>query len=79
MFTLRVEKECGCFRKSNLENNQKFTTKDAALMEAMNMAKEMNETFCQKHEFKVLEDGDDILIKVDERQKTTCCGGGHCS
>jgi len=80
MFKITVNKECGCFRKSDLKNNQIFTTKDAALIEAIEMAKDMNETFCQKHEFIVKEDGNNIAILVDERQASGgCCGGGHCS
>ena len=80
MFKITVNKECGCFRKSDLKNNQIFTTKDAALIEAIEMAKDMNETFCQKHEFIVKEDGNNIAILVDERQSSGgCCGGGHCS
>jgi len=79
MFKVVVEKECGCFRKSGIENNQTFDNKDDALIKAMNLTKEMNSEFCQKHEFKVTEDGDSILIKVDERVKSGCCGGGHCS
>jgi hypothetical protein len=79
MFSVKIQKECGCVKKSGIQNNQKFTTKDAALMEAMALSRKMNEEFCQKHEFKVVEEGDNILITVDERQKRSCCGGGHCS
>ncbi len=32
MFTVTTEKECGCFRKSGIENNQKFDNKDGALI-----------------------------------------------
>ena len=80
MFKVTVNKECGCFRKSGFENNQNFTTKDAALIEAIEMAKEMNDTFCKKHEFIVKEEGNNISILVDERHAHSgCCGGGHCS
>ncbi len=79
MFTVTVEKECGCFRKSGIENNKKFESKDDALIAAMNMAKEMNLEFCQKHEFDVVESDAGLSIKVDERAKSGCCGGGHCS
>ena len=79
MFTVTVEKECGCFRKSGIENNKKFDNKDDALIHALNLSKEMNQDFCQKHEFRVKEDGSNISIAVDERVKTGCCGGGHCS
>jgi hypothetical protein len=29
------------------------------------MCEDMNETFCQKHNFSVVEDGDILMIKVD--------------
>ena len=79
MFTLTVEKECGCFKKSDIKNNKKFDNKDDALIEALNLTKMMNQDFCQKHEFRVKEDGDKISIAVDDRVKSGCCGGGHCS
>ena len=77
MFKVKVEKECGCFKKSDFKNNQTFSSKDDALITALNMAKEMNQEFCQKHQFSVKEDGNNIVILVD--QKHSCCGGGHCS
>ncbi|WP_456393396.1 hypothetical protein [Nitratifractor sp.] len=79
MYTITVEKECGCFRKSGMENNVVFQDKDSALMEAMRLSDEMNETFCQKHEFRVREEGNTLLIGVAERPREGgCCGGGHC-
>ncbi len=81
MFTINIEKECGCFKKSDLENNQSFEDKDDALIEAMNMVNFMNEEFCQKHDFIFSEDGHNFQIAVNEKAKTHsgCCGGGHCS
>ena len=55
MFTVQVEKECGCFKKSDFTNNMTFDNKDNALIQALNMTKEMNHDFCQKHEFEVVE------------------------
>ncbi len=78
MFNIKVEKECGCFKKSSIQNNQRVDNKDDALFKAQNMAKEMNETFCQKHNFKVVESDNDFIIKVEENKASTCCGGGHC-
>ncbi len=78
MITVKVEKECGCFKKSDFQNNLSFENKDDALMQAIEMSKEMNEEFCQKHEFEVVEQGNTILIGVAERGKSGCCGGGHC-
>jgi hypothetical protein len=79
MFTISIEKECGCFKKSGMENHQKFSDKDAALMEAMRLADEMNETCCQKHTFRIVEKGATFAITVNERrQNGGCYGGGHC-
>ena len=78
MFKVTIEKECGCFRKSGIENNKSFDNKDDALIEALNLSKKMNQDFCQKHEFTVKEDGDTIKIAVDDKVRSSCCGGGHC-
>ena len=78
MFTVQVEKECGCFKKSDFTNNMQFEDKDDALAQALNMSKEMNQEFCQKHEFTVAEEGETFKIRVEERAKSGCCGGGHC-
>jgi len=81
MFTINIEKECGCFKKSDFKNNKRFEDKDEALIEAMNMVKTMNDEWCQKHEFTFSEDGQNFQIAVNERAKahSGCCGGGHCS
>jgi len=64
MFTVKMEKECGCFKRSGIENMKTFTNKDDAMMEAQEWAQEMNETFCKKHSFAVVEEGNDLIIKV---------------
>ena len=82
MYQVNVTKECGCFKKSDFENGISFGSKDDALMSAQHMVTHMNEKFCQKHEFKLVENGDQFTIFVDEReqeQHSGCCGGGHCS
>ncbi|UFH59515.1 hypothetical protein [Sulfurovum mangrovi] len=82
MFTINVEKECGCFKRSAFENNKSFESKDDALMQAKLMENHMNQKFCQKHLFTAVEDGDNIKIKVEMKPQATsggCCGGGHCS
>jgi hypothetical protein len=83
MFTINVEKECGCFKKSDFQNNMQFDNKDDALMEAKLMESHMNQKFCQKHLFYTEDKDDQIIIHVEERPKEKnaggCCGGGHCS
>jgi hypothetical protein len=82
MFTINVEKECGCFKKSDFKNGISFESKDDALIEAKKMTDYMNEEFCQKHEFVFSENGQDFNIAVFDQPKKEsggCCGGGHCS
>lgn len=65
MFNVRIEKECGCFKRSGMPTIKAFDNKDDALVEAQNWAEEMNGTFCRKHRFAVVEEGNDLLIKVE--------------
>jgi hypothetical protein len=65
MITVKMEKQCGCFKKSDFQAEQTFETKEEALKEALAMCEDMNETFCQKHNFKVEENGDEMIIKVE--------------
>ena len=84
MFTINVDKECGCFKRSMYENNQSFHDKDAALIEAQSMLSTMNEDFCKKHEFALSENGENFQIAMSPRPQDGtessggCCGGGHC-
>lgn len=64
MYTVTMEKACGCFKKSDYASTQSFESKDDALMEASSLAKEMNETFCKKHNFSVREEGNNFLITL---------------
>jgi len=82
MAKINVELECGCFKRSAYENGMEFASKDEALQQAMLMESHMNQKFCQKHMFSVVEKGDDIHIAVEMKPKEStggCCGGGHCS
>jgi hypothetical protein len=65
MITLKMEKQCGCFKKSDFKEEQTFASKEEALKEALAMCEDMNETFCQKHNFTVVENDDEMMIKVD--------------
>lgn len=62
MYKVTVPQQCGCFRRSGKEAESVFDDKDVALMEATEMANEMNESFCQKHKFNVVEDGNDFVV-----------------
>lgn len=81
MYTITVDKECGCFKKSPYDNNLQFSSKDDALLQANLMQNHMNTKFCGKHHFELKENGDNFLFEVTVNQTPAsgCCGGGHCS
>ncbi|MDF1879453.1 hypothetical protein JHD46_07365 [Sulfurimonas sp. SAG-AH-194-C20] len=64
MFKIVVDRECGCFRRSDLQNNQEIESKDVALEKSLEMVEIMNENFCDKHSFTLQEVGDTFLIKM---------------
>lgn len=76
MHTIIVEKECGCFRRSDLTNNLQIENKDDALSKAMEMTTVMNTEFCGKHDFQVVENSNNFVIKFKEHASSGCCGGG---
>jgi len=76
MFKVVIEKECGCFKKSDLENNLEIASKDAALIKSIEMRDYMNDEFCGKHEFKVQEAGNNFVIAMSDSTSNGCCGGG---
>jgi hypothetical protein len=64
MIAVKMEKQCGCFKRSDFQDEQTFESKEEALKEALAMCEDMNETFCQKHNFSVVEEGDTMMIKL---------------
>ena len=83
MSVITIDRECGCFSRSNLENNLNFESKDDAMMKAQEMISHMNEKFCGKHGFTLSENGTDFSITMNVPKQAAasggCCGGGHCS
>jgi len=65
MYTVQIEKECACFKKSEYENNMTFETQKDAYNYANIVAEFMNEEFCGQHIFSAHRgDGDYFFIKV---------------
>jgi len=62
MYKVTVPQACGCFRRAGKEALSVFDDKDVALMEATEMVADMNENFCAKHKFNVVEDGENFVI-----------------
>ena len=65
MYKVQMEKECGCFKKSEYTNNVTFETQQDAYKYATTVAELMNEEFCGTHNFTAHKaDGDCFFIKV---------------
>lgn len=62
MYTINVEQQCGCFKRSGHQAVTSFEDKDVALMEANEMVKDMNTNFCAKHAFIVREEGNTFTV-----------------
>lgn len=69
MANLEVEKRCGCFTRAKLEGSLSFGNKQEATKKAEEMLKTMNEDFCGKHKFKIVDDGQTIRIVEDEENQ----------
>jgi len=65
MYTVQIEKECGCFKKSEYQNNVTFQTQQDAYKYANIVAEFMNEEFCGTHTFTAHRaEGNNFLIMV---------------
>ena len=66
MFTVHVEQECPCFKKSEYKNNVTFETQKDAYTYAKLVAEFMNEEFCGTHMFSAHRgEESSFVIKVD--------------
>lgn len=65
MTTVKVERQCGCFKNSDLEAEMKFETVDEALSKAQEMCIIMNEDFCHKHKFRTEYVDGEVIIKME--------------
>ena len=80
MYTVYMEKECGCFKKSEYESEKTFQTQQEAYNYSNVLAELMNEEFCGKHAFYSQKmDGDVFLIRVNENANGGSCGTGEAS
>jgi hypothetical protein len=65
MYTVKMEKECACFKKSEYSNNMTFETQKDAYNYAKIVAEFMNEEFCGQHIFSAHRgEGNYFLITV---------------
>ena len=62
MFSVKIEKECTCFKRSKYKSEQIFETEEEAFEAASIMAKEMTRDFCKNHAFSVIKEDGNFLI-----------------
>lgn len=79
MHKIIIENECGCFKRSDLVNNLEISQKDEALTKAIEIKNQMNEEFCGKHNFDLVEFNNNFIINFEQDKPSGCCGGGHCN
>lgn len=60
-----VEKLCGCAKRHGTEQIRSFETKEEAQEHAHEWADALNNTFCGKHGFDVVEVDDHFVISVE--------------
>jgi len=66
MYTVQMQEECSCFKKSEYSNNNTFKTQQEAYQYANIVAEFMNEEFCSQHIFYTERaDNDTFIIRVD--------------
>lgn len=65
MYSVTIEHECACFKKSEYTNHNTFPTQQEAYRYADILAELMNEEFCGKHTFTPQKvEGDAFIIRV---------------
>jgi len=65
MYSVKMEKECKCFQKSEYSASKTFETQKDAYQYANILAELMNEEFCSQHTFSVQRvEGSNFLITM---------------
>ena len=81
MYTVQMEKECECFKKSEYTNNNTFPTQQEAYNYANILAELMNEEFCGRHTFYSERAEDDnfvIRVAINATYVSGCSTGVSC-
>jgi hypothetical protein len=80
MYTVQMERECGCFKRSEYTNNKSFEKQQDAYNYANILTELMNEEFCTKHLFVAQRAGDnEFLIRVADNPNAGSCGTSSAS
>ena len=79
MYTVTMEHECGCFKKSEYKSNKTFDNQRDAYNYSNIVVEFMTEEFCNKHLFFVQKTEDDqFVIRVVDNPNAGSCSTGSC-
>lgn len=67
MYTIEIEKECSCVKKSGFDKNMTFETREDMINKARVMECLMNQQFCMTHFFEAVDYGEKIVIHSSVR------------
>ncbi|MEA2072881.1 MAG: hypothetical protein U9O86_04790 [Campylobacterota bacterium] len=62
MYTIEIEKECSCVKKSGMDKVMTFETREDMYNKARVLECRMNQEFCMKHYFEAVDYGEKIVI-----------------
>jgi hypothetical protein len=65
MVNVKIAKMCGCVKKANMPEIEEFENLELAMKHASELAEEMNETFCKKHNFSVSQNSENELVVIE--------------
>jgi len=68
-----LEKLCSCAKKSNMQQIRSFDTKLEAEEHAYEWADSLNNSFCGKHGFDIVEVDDNFVISLEEGGFVEAC------
>lgn len=70
MVMIEFQKQCACFKRSDLEPKLNFESLNEAKKEAQNLCDYINEEFCQNHFFEIKSENEEkIIIKMSVRER----------
>jgi len=80
MYTVQMEHECGCFKRSEYTNDKSFDKQQDAYNYANILTELMNEEFCTKHLFVAQKTGgNEFVIRVAENPNAGSCSTSSAS
>lgn len=81
MFTVNIEHECGCFKRSEFSKEKTFDNQRDAYNYTNIAAELMNEEFCKRHHFFAQKVGDnEFMVRVVDNPNASgsSCSTGSC-